>query len=67
MDTANDPELAKVGVALGVADSSYVQQAVLFNSFFRLYELHFQLANQELPDPSIAGSYEMVIQPFTPH
>ena len=67
MDLARDPELAKLaGVALGVDEPGEVQQAALFNSFFRLYELHFQLADQGLLDPSIATSYEMVIRLFTP-
>lgn len=67
MDLARDPELAKfAGVALGVEDPDEVRQAAFFNSFFRLYELNFQLADQDLLDPSIAASYEMVIRLFTP-
>jgi hypothetical protein len=52
------------GAKIDPADIEAVRQAEFLNSFFRLYELHFNLSRQGLLEESIAESYEKVIRMF---
>ena len=66
MDIAGNPELAKIAAkSLGRASPEEAQNAEFLNSFFRLYELYFNLAGQNLLDESIGASYERVMRLFT--
>jgi hypothetical protein len=66
MDIAKHPNLAGLAVThLGADTPEQAQSAAFLNSFFRLYELYFSLAQQGLLDESISQSYERVIRLFT--
>lgn len=52
------------GAKIEPSDIEAVRQAEFLNSFFRLYELHFNLSRQGLLEGSIAQSYEKVIRLF---
>ena len=63
MDTAANEYLAKLSAeAYGTEDVDAIRRYSFHNSFFRLFELYFNLSQQGLLDDAIAESYEMVIR-----
>lgn len=46
-------------------DADSARRYTFYQSFFRLYELQFNLSNQDLIDRRIVTSYEFVIRMFT--
>ena len=50
--------------SIGPPEIDAVRRAEFFNSFFRLYELYFNLHRQGLLDEPIAESYDMVVRLF---
>ena len=66
MDMAANDELAKIWTDIRQFESEEVARRYAFyQSFFRLYELQFNLSRQGLIDQSIAASYELVIRMFS--
>ncbi len=65
MDMAANDELAKIWTDIRQFESEEVARRYAFyQSFFRLYELQFNLAGQELLDEDIANSYTLVVRMF---
>jgi hypothetical protein len=63
--TAND-KLAEIWAEMRDFESDKVARRYTFyQSFFRLYELQFNLSNQGLLDDDIAASYMLVVRMFT--
>lgn len=66
MDMAANDELAKIWTDIRQFDSiDIARRYAFYQSFFRLYELQFNLPNQGLLDDSIARSYTLIIRMFT--
>ena len=66
LEIAGSETLARFAAetAQPVGEIEAVQRYQFVNSFFRLYELYFNLSQQRLLDKSIGDSYEMVIRLF---
>ena len=66
LDVAGSETLAKFAAEMSrpVGDLEAVRRYQFVNSFFRLYELYFNLSQQGLLDKSIGESYEKVIRLF---
>lgn len=66
MELAANDELAKIWTDIREFESiDIARRYAFYQSFFRLYELQFNLANQDLLDDSIARSYTLIIRMFT--
>ena len=65
MDISADEHLGKIWAEIGEFESEEMARKWSFyQSFFRLYELQYNLAKQDLLDQSIANSYVLVIKMF---
>jgi hypothetical protein len=65
MDTAAHDRLADIWADIRpFADDAAARRHTFYQSFFRLYELQFNLAKQGLLDSSLAVSYVLVIRMF---
>jgi len=66
MELAANDELAKIWTDIRQFESvDIARRYAFYQSFFRLYELQFNLASQDLLDDSIARSYTLIIRMFT--
>lgn len=66
LDLASNDKLAEINFEIRDFENKDVARRYTFyQSFFRLYELQFNLSNQGLLDDSIATSYMLVIRMFT--
>jgi hypothetical protein len=67
MDLTSNDKLAKIWAEVrdDFESADAARRYTFYQSFFRLYELQFNLSNQGLLDQSIAASYELVIRMFT--
>ena len=66
LDLASNDKLAEINFEIRDFENEDVARRYMFyQSFFRLYELQFNLSNQGLLDDSIATSYMLVIRMFT--
>ena len=64
-EIAANEDLARINAeVMGRTDVEAHRKYMLVNSFFRLYELYFNLASQGLLDPAIGDSYERVMRLF---
>ena len=65
MDVASSDRLAEVWADIRpFEDEQAARRHTFYQSFFRLYELQFNLAQQGLLEESIATSYKLVIRMF---
>jgi len=65
LETASNESLAKIATETsGREDVEAVRKYEFVNSFFRLYELYFNLSREGLLDRSIGESYEKVMRIF---
>ena len=63
MDIASNAELAKICTEIRQFESEdLMRRNMFYQSFFRLYELQYNLKNQGLLDDDIARSYALIIQ-----
>jgi hypothetical protein len=63
MDIASNEELAKISTDIRQYESvELMRRNMFYQSFFRLYELQYNLANHGLLDEQIARSYALIIQ-----
>ncbi|HSG98006.1 MAG TPA: hypothetical protein VLA11_08430 [Woeseiaceae bacterium] len=63
MDIASNESLARISTEIRQFESKELMQRNMFyQSFFRLYELQYNLKNQGLLDDDIARSYALIIQ-----
>ncbi len=63
MDIASNDALAKISTDIRQFESEELMRRNMFyQSFFRLYELQHNLADQGLLDENIARSYSLIIQ-----
>ena len=63
LDIASNDALAKISTEIRQFESEDVMRRNMFyQSFFRLYELQYNLASQGLLDEDIARSYALIIQ-----
>ena len=63
MDIASNEELAKISTEIRQFESvDLMRRNMFFQSFFRLYELQYNLKSQGLLDDEIARSYALIIQ-----
>jgi len=63
MDIASNDALARISTQIRQFENEDVMRRHMFyQSFFRLYELQYNLKNQGLLDDDIARSYALVIQ-----
>jgi hypothetical protein len=63
MDIASNAELARISTEIRQFESEDIMRRNMFyQSFFRLYELQYNLRNQSLLDENIARSYALIIQ-----
>ena len=66
LETTSNDKLAAIWAEIRDFENEDVARRYTFyQSFFRLYELQFNLLNQGLLDDSIATSYMLVIRMFT--
>jgi len=67
MDLTSNDKLAEIWAEVrdDFESADAARRYTFYQSFFRLYELQFNLSNQGLLDQSIAASYELVIRMFT--
>jgi hypothetical protein len=66
LDLTSNDKLAEIWAEIREFDDADVARRYTFyQSFFRLYELQFNLSNQGLLDDSIARSYMLVIRMFS--
>jgi len=66
MELAANDELAKIWTDIRQFESiDIARRYAFYQSFFRLYELQYNLSNQGLLDDSIARSYTLIIRMFT--
>ncbi len=64
-ELASNDALAKIWTDIRQFDSEDVARRYAFyQSFFRLYELQYNLSKQDLLDESIANSYVLIIRMF---
>jgi len=65
LEIASNDELTKIWADIRNFESEdAARRYAFYQSFFRLYELQFNLASQDLLDESIARSYQLVIRMF---
>ena len=65
LQIASNDELAKIWARIRKFESEEIgRQYAFYQSFFRLYELQFHLAEQGLLDEDIAQSYTLIIRMF---
>lgn len=65
LDLTSNDELARLWAEIReFDDKDAARRYTFYQSFFRLYELQFTLANQGLLDENIATSYTRIIQMF---
>jgi uncharacterized protein (DUF1330 family) len=65
MDVTSSDRLAEIWADIRpFKDEAAARRHTFYQSFFRLYELQFNLAQQGLLDDSIATSYQLVIRMF---
>lgn len=65
MDVTSNDRLAEIWADIRpFKDEAAARRHTFYQSFFRLYELQFNLAKQGLLDESIATSYQLVIRMF---
>jgi len=65
LQIASNDELAKIWARIRKFESEDIgRQYAFYQSFFRLYELQFHLAEQGLLDKDIAQSYTLIIRMF---
>ena len=63
MDIASNEALAKISTEIRQFESEdLMRRNMFYQSFFRLYELQFNLKSQGLLDDDIARSYALIIQ-----
>ena len=63
MDIASNEALAKISTDVRQFESvELMRRNMFYQSFFRLYELQYNLANHGLLDEHIARSYALIIQ-----
>ena len=63
MDIASNDELARISTEIRQFESEELMRRNMFyQSFFRLYELQYNLKTQGLLDDDIARSYALIIQ-----
>ena len=63
MDIASNEELAKIATDIRQFESvELMRRNMFYQSFFRLYELQYNLAQRDLLDEDIARSYALIIQ-----
>jgi len=63
MDIASNEALAKISTDVRQFESvELMRRNMFYQSFFRLYELQYNLTNQGLLDEHIARSYALIIQ-----
>ena len=63
MDIASNESLAKISAEIRQFESAELMRRNMFyQSFFRLYELQYNLKSQDLLDDDIARSYALIIQ-----
>jgi hypothetical protein len=63
MDIASNEALAKISTDIRQFESvELMRRNMFYQSFFRLYELQYNLANQGLLDEDIGRSYALIIQ-----
>jgi len=63
LDIASNESLAKICTEIRQFDSiDLLRRNMFYQSFFRLYELQYNLNNQGLLDDDIARSYALIIQ-----
>ena len=63
MDIASNDALARISTEIRQFDNeALMRRNMFYQSFFRLYELQFNLKNQGLLDEDIARSYALIIQ-----
>ena len=63
MDIASNESLAKISAEIRQYESTdLMRRNMFYQSFFRLYELQFNLKSQDLLDDDIARSYALIIQ-----
>ena len=67
MDLTSNDKLAEIWAEVrdDFEGADAARRYTFYQSFFRLYELQFNLSNQGLLDQRIAASYELVIRMFT--
>ena len=63
MEIASNDNLAKISTEIRqFGDEDLMRRNMFYQSFFRLYELQYNLKNQGLLDDDIARSYALIIQ-----
>jgi hypothetical protein len=63
MDIASNESLAKISAEIRQYESTdLMRRNMFYQSFFRLYELQYNLKSQDLLDDDIARSYALIIQ-----
>ena len=63
MEIASNESLAKISADIRQFESvELMRRNMFYQSFFRLYELQYNLANHGLLDEDIARSYSLIIQ-----
>lgn len=63
MDIASNDVLAKISTEIRQFENEdLMRRNMFYQSFFRLYELQYNLKNQDLLDDDIARSYALIIQ-----
>ena len=63
MDIASNESLAKISAEIRQFESTdLMRRNMFYQSFFRLYELQYNLKSQGLLDDDIARSYALIIQ-----
>ncbi len=63
MDIASNESLAKISAEIRQFESTdLMRRNMFYQSFFRLYELQYNLKSQDLLDDDIARSYALIIQ-----
>ncbi len=67
MDNASNDRLADIWAEIrgDFDDADAARRYSFYQSYFRLYELQFNLSKQGLMDQTISTSYELVIRMFT--
>jgi hypothetical protein len=66
LDLASNDKLAEIWAEIrDFENDDAARRYTFYQSFFRLYELQFNLSKQGLLDGSIAASYTLVIRMFT--
>ena len=64
LDIAASERLTKTYAEIRGVDTEFIERYTFYSSFFRLYELQFRIAAQDLLDENIGQSYERIIKMF---